>query len=134
MHRQRIAAFFSMNNRRRNNSPTGRWGAPPGLPTNVYQDQYTPGRMVRLAHDWTISASIINHIALGYNRFGNLNESVFVDQNWASKIGLQNTAPTTFPALTFTGSAILGGGIGASNRLGSTNSWWQLQWLHDFSG
>ena len=52
--RQRIAAFFSMNNRRRNNSPTGRWGPPPGLPTNVYQDQYTPGRMVRLAHDWTI--------------------------------------------------------------------------------
>lgn len=119
--RQRIAGFFSMNHRRRNNSPGGRWGAPPGLPTNVYQDQYTPGRMVRLAHDWTVSPSVINHLALGYNRFGNINESVFVDQDWASKIGLQNTAPTTFPALTFSGATFLGGGIGAGGRLGSEN-------------
>jgi hypothetical protein len=118
---QRISAFFSMNHRKRNNSPGGRWGNPPGRPTGVYQNQYTPGRMVRLAHDWTVRPTIINHLALGYNRFGNLNESVFVDQDWASKIGLQNTAPTTFPALTFTGSTILGGGIGASNRLGSEN-------------
>ena len=115
----RVNGYFNMNHRLRNNSPGGRWGAPPGRPTGVYQNQYTPGRMARTAWDWTVSASMINHMALGYNRFGNLNESVFVDQDWASKIGLQNTAPTTFPALTFTGAAILGGGIGASNRLGS---------------
>lgn len=115
----RLAAYFNMNHRQRNNSPGGRWGNPPGRPTGVYQNQYTPGRMARLAWDWTVSPTIINHMALGYNRFGNLNESVFVDQDWASKIGLQNTAPTTFPALTFTGAGILGGGIGASNRLGS---------------
>lgn len=118
---QRIAGFFSMNHRKRNNSPAGRWGDPPGRPTGVYQDQYTPGRMIRLSHDWTVRPTVLNHLAWGYNRFGNLNESVFVDQDWASKIGLQNTAPTTFPALTFTGSTILGGGIGASNRLGSEN-------------
>ena len=117
----RLAGFFNMNHRRRVNSPAGRWGLPPGRPTSVYQDQYTPGRMGRTAWDWTVSSSMINHMALGYNRFGNLNESAFVDQDWASKIGLLNTAPTTFPALTFTGSAILGGGIGASNRLGSEN-------------
>ena len=117
----RLAGFFNMNHRLRNNSPGGRWGTPPGRPTGVYQLQYTPGRMARTAWDWTITGSMLNHMALGYNRFGNLNESVFVDQDWASKIGLQNTAPTTFPALTFTGSAILGGGIGASNRLGSEN-------------
>jgi hypothetical protein len=115
----RLAGFFNMNKRQRNNSPTGRWGNPPGRPTGVYQNQYTPGRMGRAAWDWTVSANVLNHMALGYNRFGNLNESVFVDQDWASKIGLLNTAPTTFPALTFTGSAILGGTIGATNRLGS---------------
>lgn len=115
----RLAGFFNMNHRRRNNSPGGRWGNPPGRPTGVYQDQYTPGRMARAAWDWTVTSTMLNHMALGYNRFGNLNESVFVDQDWASKIGLQNTAPTTFPALTFTGSAILGGTIGATNRLGS---------------
>ncbi len=117
----RLAGYFNMNYRRRNNSPGGRWGVPPGRPTGVYQDQYTPGRMARAAWDWTVTPTMLNHMALGYNRFGNLNESVYVDQDWASKIGLQNTAPTTFPALTFTGSAILGGTIGASNRLGSEN-------------
>lgn len=116
---QRVAGFFNMNHRKRNNSPAGRWGNPPGLPTGVYQNQYTPGRMVRLTHDWTLRPTVINHLALGYNRFGNVNESVHVDQGWPAKIGLQNTAQTTFPALTFTGSTILGGGIGASNRLGS---------------
>jgi hypothetical protein len=32
----RISGFFSMNDRKRNNSPGRRWGAPPGLPTGVY--------------------------------------------------------------------------------------------------
>ncbi len=91
----KISGYYNHTYRLRNNSPGGRWGAPPGLPTGVYQLQYTPGRMVRLAYDWTISPNIINHAAIGYNRFGNNNQSVFVDQDWPSKIGCR-----TFPALT----------------------------------
>jgi hypothetical protein len=115
----RISAYFSMNDRKRNNSPGRRWGSPPGLPTGVYQLQNTPGRMGRFAHDWTVTSTILNHFAIGYNRFGNLNESVFVDQDWAGQIGLQNTASTTFPALVFTGQQILGGNIGADNGGGT---------------
>src|SRR6185369_10569716 len=59
--------------------------------------------------------------AIGYNRFGNLNESVFVDQDWPSKIGLQNVPGTHFPTLTFGGATYQGGGIGAGGRLGSGN-------------
>lgn len=121
----RIGVYFNHNDRVRNNSPTGRWGNPPNTPTGVYQLQSTPGYMVRFSEDWTVSPTVLNHFAIGYNRFGNFNESVYVDQDWASKIGLQNTAPTTFPAIRFTGQQLLGGQIGSVTsgigRLGSEN-------------
>ena len=120
--KHRISAYFNYTFRQRNNSPGGRWGNPPGTPTDVYQLQYTPGRLARIAEDWNITPTVLNHAAIGYNRFGNLNQSVFVDQGWPQKIGLQNVAPTTFPALTFAGATYQGGGIGAGGRLGSTNS------------
>ncbi len=118
----RISSYYNHTYRLRNNSPGGRWGEPPGLPTGVYQLQYTPGRMVRLAYDWTISTNLLNHVALGYNRFGNLNESVFVDQDWPQQIGLQNVPGTHFPTLVFGGASYQGGGIGAGGRLGSGNA------------
>jgi hypothetical protein len=117
----RISGLYNHNYRNRINSPAGRWGAPPELPTGVYQQQYTPGRMVRLAYDWTISKNLLNHVALGYNRFGNRNESVFVDQDWPQQIGLQNVPGTHFPTLVFGGTPAQGGGIGAGGRLGSAN-------------
>jgi len=119
--KHRMSAYYNHHYRLRNNSPTGRWGNPPGTPTGVYQIQYTPGRMVRIAEDWTISNNVLNHFAIGYNRFGNANESVFVDQGWPEKIGLQNVAPTHFPTLVFGGQPHQGGGIGAGGRLGSGN-------------
>ncbi len=111
--------MFNRNFRERNNSPGGRWGVPPGTPTDVYQLQKTPGTMVRAAYDWTVGPTLLNHLAIGYNRFGNLNESVYVDQDWPAKIGLQNVPGTHFPTLSFSGAPYQGGGIGAGGRLGS---------------
>src|SRR5260370_9722412 len=65
---------------------------------------------------------MLNHFALGYNRFGNLNQSVHIDEGWPGKIGLQNVEQTTFPTLTFSGTTYQGGGIGAGGRLGSGNA------------
>ncbi|MEZ5399727.1 MAG: carboxypeptidase regulatory-like domain-containing protein [Bryobacteraceae bacterium] len=118
----RISALYNRNFRERNNSPGGRWGVPPGRPTGVYQLQKTPGTAVRLAWDSTLTATILNHAAVGYNRFGNANESVYVDQDWPSKIGLQNVPGTHFPTLVFGGQPFQGGGIGAGGRLGSGNA------------
>lgn len=122
----RMGIYYGYNDRVRNNSPAGRWGVPPNTPTGVYQLQSTPGKIARITEDWTITPTILNHFGIGYNRFGNYNESVFVDQDWPSKIGLQNVAQTTFPALVFQGQAILGGNIGsvssAGGRLGSINA------------
>jgi carboxypeptidase family protein len=120
--KHRVSAYYNHTYRLRNNSPGGRWGEPPNTPTGVYQLQYTPGRMVRVAYDWTISSNVINHAAIGYNRFGNLNQSVFIDQDWPSKIGLQNVDQTHFPTLVFGGTVYQGGGIGAGGRLGSGNA------------
>ncbi|MDX1979652.1 MAG: carboxypeptidase-like regulatory domain-containing protein, partial [Bryobacteraceae bacterium] len=117
----RVSALFNRNFRERNNSPGGRWGIPPGRPTGVYQLQNTPGTMARLAYDSTLRPTVLNHFAIGYNRFGNLNESVFVDQDWPSKIGIQNVPGTHFPTLQFQGQPFQGGGIGAGGRLGSGN-------------
>ncbi len=117
----RVSTMFNRNFRQRNNSPGGRWDVPPGLPTGVYQNQDTPGTMGRFAYDWTIAPTLLNHLAVGYNRFGNNNESVFVDQDWPSKLGIQNVPGTHFPVLTFSGQPFQGGGIGAGGRLGSGN-------------
>ena len=123
----RLSAFYNHHYRNRNNSPGDRWGNPPGLPTGVYQKQYTPGRLARAAFDWTISPTVLNHIAIGYNRFGNTNQSVFVDEDWPAKLGMKNVPGTHFPALIFTGQQHLGGRIGANDgsnrgRLGSANA------------
>ncbi|MBS1825599.1 MAG: carboxypeptidase regulatory-like domain-containing protein [Acidobacteria bacterium] len=118
----KMYAMFSRNFRTRNNSPGGRWGIPPGLPTNVYQNQDTPGTMGRLAYDWTIRPNLLNHFAGGYNRFGNINESVYVDQDWAAKVGVTNVPGTHFPRLNFSGQPFQGGGIGAGGQLGSSSA------------
>ena len=77
---------------------------------------------------WDAWPGILPHVqpcwdraAIGYNRFGNLNESVYVDQDWPAKIGLLNVPGTHFPVLTFAGHPYQGGGIGAGGRLGSNN-------------
>ncbi|HYO83945.1 MAG TPA: hypothetical protein VES20_21255, partial [Bryobacteraceae bacterium] len=118
----RMSATFNRNFRQRFNSPGGRWGDPPGSPTGVYQNQNTPGTLGRVAFDWTVTPTILNHFAVGYNRFGNLNQSVFVDEDLAQTVGFQNLPGTHFPALVFSGQPFQGGGIGAGGRLGSTNA------------
>ncbi len=117
----RISGMFNRNFRERNNSPGGRWDTPPGSPTGVYQLQNTPGTMARMSYDWTVTSRLLNHFAMGYNRFGNLNQSVFVDQDWPQKLGMQNVPGTHFPVLTFAGQPFQGGGIGAGGRLSSGN-------------
>lgn len=118
----RIAVTFNRNLRQRFNSPGGRWGDPPGTPTDVYQNQNTPGVMGRFAYDTTLTPTVLNHFGIGYNRFGNLNQSAFVDQGWPEKIGLTGVPNTHFPTLQFSGLPYQGGGIGAGGRLGSGNA------------
>ena len=104
--------------RTRNNSPGGRYGPPPGKPTNLYQLQSTPSWMIRASENWVISDRLLHRFAFGYNRFGNANRSVHFNAGWPSKIGLLNQPDTTFPRFAFGGTAILGnlGNYGSLNR------------------
>ena len=104
--------------RERNNSPAGRYGPPPGKPTNLYQLQSTPSWLIRASENWVISDRLLHHFAFGYNRFGNANRSVYFNAGWPSKIGLQNQPDTTFPRFAFGGTAIQGnlGNFGSVSR------------------
>ncbi|MCW5980765.1 MAG: TonB-dependent receptor [Bryobacteraceae bacterium] len=130
--RHRISGYYNHSNRDRNNNGSSRYLPIPGTPTSSWQRQVTPGRMVRLSLNSTISPSVINRLAGGYNRFGNQNgappETVGVD--WAGKIGIQNTADSYFPTFSFSGREWLGGSVG---RMGvgfygtGTNGSWVVQ-------
>ena len=104
--------------RLRNNSPAGRYGPPPGSPTNLYQLQNTPSWMIRASENWVISDRLLHRFAFGYNRFANENRSVYFNQGWPTKIGLRNQPDTTFPRFAFGGTAIQGnlGNYGSINR------------------
>ena len=104
--------------RKRNNSPAGRYGVPPGSPTNLYQLQNTPSWMIRASENWVISDRLLHRFAFGYNRFANENRSVHFNAGWPSRIGLTNQPDTTFPRFALGGTAILGnlGNFGSISR------------------
>ena len=112
-----ISGFYNQSYRNRNNNGASRYLPLPGLPTSSWQQQTTPGNMGRVAIDSTLTPTVLNRFAAGYNRFVNDNGAFpsTVNADWASKIGLQNLPGTMFPTFAFNASgatALQGGGIG----------------------
>jgi outer membrane receptor protein involved in Fe transport len=81
-------------------------GKMPNTPATGDKKQDTPGYMVRLAEDWTISPTMLNHFGYGYNRFTNYNasNSLFAGKDWAKELGFVNVGGATFPRLNFSGA------------------------------
>ena len=77
----------------------------PELRRARWQEQTTPGNMVRMSLTSTLTPSIVNRLAAGYNRFLNENGAhpATVNQGYAEKIGLQNLPGTIFPVIKFYG-------------------------------
>ena len=115
--KHRISFYYNQGYRERNNIGGGRYLPVPGLPTSGWQDQLTPSNMGRASLTSTITPSLINNFSLGYNRFLNQNGAPLytVGQNWAQKIGIQNTSATVFPLFNFSGPDYQGGTI---NKIG----------------
>ena len=125
---QRVSGHYNHNYRIRNNSPAGRWGARRNCRWASISCR-TPGRMVRLAYDWTISTNLLNHVAIGWHRFGNRNESVYVDQDWPERIGLRTSrAHTSDPRLGGTADAGRHHRRGRRRRLGQSRRELQRQY------
>ena len=105
--KNRISVFYNQGYRERNNISGGDYLPVPGPPTTGWQDQLTPSELGRVTLTTTITPTLINTFGLGYSRFMNANGAPLytVNQNWASKIGVQNTSATVFPQFTFNGAA-----------------------------
>ena len=103
--------------------------------------QATPGKIFRFAEDWTISPTLINHFAYGYNRFVNQNQSYtyVTGEDWATLLGLENVGSHAFPVISwrgygtyalgnglfpsFGGNGGTGKGINGSNIIGNDLTW-----------
>ncbi|TAM79207.1 MAG: carboxypeptidase regulatory-like domain-containing protein [Acidobacteria bacterium] len=82
-----ISGYYNRSYRDRNNNGASRYLPIPGLPTSSWQEQKTPGHMGRLSWTTTITPSLLNRAALGYNRFRNTNGAIpaTVNADWATK-------------------------------------------------
>jgi hypothetical protein len=111
--KEHISGFYNQSYRNRNNYSGTPYEPVPGSATSGWQQQTTPGNMVRLSLTSTITPTLLNRVAAGYNRFVNDNGAVpgTLDANLASKIGLQNLPGTMFPVFKFSGTEDQGGTI-----------------------
>ncbi len=140
--KHRLSGYFNYSYRlRQNNSggSNGRYLPVPGPVTSTWKDQYTPGRMVRLSLSSTLTPTIINRLAGGFNRFFNSNgaRADTINKDWADKIGIQNTSPAGFPRFRFSGNSYQGGTIaqiGAGEVYPGANGSYvvtdDLTWIH----
>ena len=114
---EHFSAYYNQGYRERNNHSGGGYLPIPGPPTTRWQDQLTPSRMARASLNSTLRPTLVNRLAAGFNRFLNQNGEPLAQLNkdWASKIGIQNTAGTVFPAFSFSGPDWQGGTI---NQIG----------------
>ena len=101
-------------------------GPPPQAPMAGTRLQDTPGTIIRFAEDWTISPTVINHFAYGYNRFVNNNQSysAVTGEDWATLLGLENVGSHAFPVINWRGygTYALGNGLyGSYGGLGGAN-------------
>jgi carboxypeptidase family protein/TonB-dependent receptor-like protein len=101
----------------------------PGPAANGDKIQSTPGWLVRLAEDWTISPTKLNHLAFGYNRFRNKNVSnsfnaFLAGTDWKSELGLTGgVGGGAFIIANFTGnSPTLGGSLARWGHQGTGNN------------
>lgn len=108
-----FSAYFNDGQRSRNNHSGGGYLPIPGPPTTRWQDQNTPSRMARASLNSTITPTLINRFAAGFNRFLNANGAPIAQLNkdWAGQIGVTNTSATVFPAFRFSGPDYQGGTI-----------------------
>ncbi len=117
--KQKLSFYASVNDRYRYNGAGHGYLPVPGSASGAFAAQEITGTMLRLGYLYSISASLLNHLALGYNNFKDSNSSLTLNGDWPSKIGLTGVAETTFPLITFTGSAAQGGTL---TQLGRSNA------------
>lgn len=104
--KHKVSFYWGNNTRTRYNGGGKAYAPVPGNATSSYNLQSVYGTMIRVGYDWTITPSLLNHFAAGYNNFDNLHHSLSTGQNWPGKIGLTGVDPETFPLISFNGASV----------------------------
>jgi len=108
-----LSGYWNRSYRNRQNNGGTPFLPFPGPLTSSWQQQTTPGYMGRFSWTTTITPSLLNRFALGYNRFTNDNGALpsTVNNGCASTMGLQGLPDTMCPTLHFSGTEYQGGTI-----------------------
>jgi Carboxypeptidase regulatory-like domain/TonB dependent receptor len=127
--KHKASGSFTFNDRYRLRFGSGNPRLPgpiPGPAANGDRIQSTPGWIIRLAHDWTISPTKLNHLAFGLNRFINkgVSNSFIAWENgtdWKRELGLEgDVGSAAFIIANFrANAAVLGDSL---NRWGDQGS------------
>ena len=99
--KHKLSFYWSDNARVRYNGGGYSYAPVPGTASSGYALQSVYGTMIRLGYDWTITPSVLNHFAAGYNNFDNDHVSASYGQNWPTKLGLTGVQNLTFPDVKF---------------------------------
>ncbi len=100
--KHRVSFLWNTTKFRRNPGQNG----PPGLPQPLWNGQITAWdtNAYRVAHDWTISSNMVNHVSFAKNSFIKNAYSANVDKNWKDKVCIKNVVDCNqnFPTINFT--------------------------------
>ncbi len=117
--KQKLTVYVSSNERLRYNGAGKGYLPVPGSASGDFAQQDIVGTMIRVGYDYTITPTLLNHFAFGYNNFRDSNSSLSLGGDWPSKLGLTGVAETTFPQVDFTGTTLQGGSM---TQLGRSNA------------
>jgi hypothetical protein len=111
--KNQLSVYYNHSYRSRYNNGAGTFLPLPGPASSSWQQQITPGHIARISVTSTITPTLINRVAAGFNRFLNENGAypTTINADLASQIGLQGLPGTMFPVLRFSGSSLQGGSI-----------------------
>ena len=100
--KHRVSFLWNTTKFRKNPGENG----PPGLPQPLWNGQITAWDTdaYRVAHDWTISSNMVNHVSFAKNSFIKNAYSANVDKNWKDKVCIKNVVDCNqnFPTINFT--------------------------------
>ncbi len=88
----------------------GMWNfsEPDGGPLSKARRQRIKSQLVRLAHDWTATPTVLNHFNIYYNRMINPNVGVHAGTDGAKQLGIQGLTTYGFPTVNWGGGPIVG--------------------------
>jgi hypothetical protein len=126
--KHKLAGFWTYSARKRLMGPSGMYWLPlPGYPLNMTKIQEIPFRLFRMSEDWTINDHTLNHLSIGYNRFGNFNGQPAEDPTpWLpSALGITGLPDVKIPRFNMASFSAPAGhpAAGKANLLSYFGSW-----------